>query len=115
MSEKSAIPLVLTASAIERVEQLIEQDANDALKLRVFVTGGGCSGFQYGFTMDELAAEDDTIIESDSATTLVDSISFPYLEGSTIDYVVDLQGSHFVVTDNPNAQTTCGCGISFST
>ncbi|MAT93481.1 MAG: iron-sulfur cluster insertion protein ErpA [Halioglobus sp.] len=103
----------LTASAVRKVRELIEEEANDELKLRVFITGGGCSGFQYGFTFDELAAEDDTAVESDGVTLLVDPMSFQYLAGSEVDYTEGLEGSRFVV-NNPNATTTCGCGASFS-
>ena len=103
----------LTASAVRKVRELIEEEANDELKLRVFITGGGCSGFQYGFTFDELAAEDDTAVESDGVTLLVDPMSFQYLAGSEVDYTEGLEGSRFVV-NNPNATTTCGCVASFS-
>ena len=103
----------LTASAIAKVQQLVAEEENEDLKLRVFITGGGCSGFQYGFTFDELAAEDDTAIEADGVTLLVDPMSFQYLVGSEVDYTEGLVGSRFVVT-NPNATTTCGCGSSFS-
>ena len=103
----------LTASAVRKVRELIEEEANDELKLRVLITGGGCSGFQYGFTFDELAAEDDTAVESDGVTLLVDPMSFQYLAGSEVDYTEGLEGSRFVV-NNPNATTTCGCGASFS-
>lgn len=105
--------LALTESAVAKVKSLVEEEANDELKLRVFVTGGGCSGFQYGFTFDELADEDDTLIEKDGVTVLVDPLSFQYLEGAQVDYTEGLEGSRFVVT-NPNAATTCGCGSSFS-
>ena len=103
----------LTASAVAKVRQLVAEEENDDLKLRVFITGGGCSGFQYGFTFDELAAEDDTAIEADGVTLLVDPMSFQYLVGSEVDYTEGLEGSRFVI-NNPNATTTCGCGSSFS-
>lgn len=100
-------------NAVTKVRSLVEEEANDALKLRVFVTGGGCSGFQYGFTFDELVAEDDAVIEKDGITVLVDAMSYPYIVGSQVDYEEGLQGSKFVV-QNPNASSTCGCGSSFS-
>lgn len=103
----------LSARAVNKVRALVEEEANDELKLRVFITGGGCSGFQYGFTFDEIAAEDDTAIESDGVTVLVDPMSFQYLAGSEVDYTEGLEGSRFVI-NNPNATTTCGCGSSFS-
>jgi iron-sulfur cluster insertion protein len=103
----------VTNSAVAKVKSLVEEEANEELKLRVFVTGGGCSGFQYGFTFDELVAEDDAIIEKDGITVLVDSMSYPYLAGSEVNYEEGLQGSKFVV-QNPNADSTCGCGSSFS-
>jgi iron-sulfur cluster insertion protein len=88
-------------------------EANDALKLRVFITGGGCSGFSYGFTFDEDIAEDDAVVERDGVTMVVDSLSYQYLAGAQVDYKEDLQGAQFVVT-NPNAAATCGCGNSFA-
>ncbi len=103
----------LTDAAVRKVRQLVTEEENDELKLRVFITGGGCSGFQYGFTFDELAAEDDTAIESDGVTVLIDPMSFQYLAGSEVDYKEGLEGSRFVI-NNPNATTTCGCGSSFS-
>jgi len=103
----------LTDAAVRKVQALVAGEENDVLKLRVFITGGGCSGFQYGFTFDELAAEDDTAIESDGVTVLVDPMSFQYLAGSEVDYTEGLEGSRFVI-NNPNASTTCGCGASFS-
>jgi iron-sulfur cluster insertion protein len=92
---------------------LKEEEANDDLKLRVFVTGGGCSGFQYGFTFDELVADDDTAVDIDDVTVLVDPLSYQYLAGAQVDYEEGLEGSRFLVK-NPNASTTCGCGSSFS-
>lgn len=106
-------PLQVTSSAVAKVRNLVEEEGNPDLKLRVFVTGGGCSGFQYGFTFDEVAAEDDTVIEKDGVRVLVDALSIQYLQGSQVDYEEGLQGSRFTVT-NPNATTTCGCGASFS-
>lgn len=103
----------LSARAVRKVRELVEEEANEDLKLRVFITGGGCSGFQYGFTFDEIAADDDTAIESDGVTLLIDPMSFQYLVGSEVDYTEGLEGSRFIVT-NPNATTTCGCGSSFS-
>ena len=103
----------LSARAVQKVHALVTEEDNNDLKLRVFITGGGCSGFQYGFTFDEIAAEDDTAIESDGVTLLVDPMSFQYLVGSEVDYTEGLEGSRFVIT-NPNATTTCGCGSSFS-
>ncbi len=106
-------PLQVTASAVAKVRDLVEEEGNPDLKLRVFVTGGGCSGFQYGFTFDEAVAEDDTVIEKDGVAVLVDALSIQYLTGSQVDYEEGLQGSRFTVS-NPNAKTTCGCGASFS-
>lgn len=105
--------LVLTDKAVAKVRALIEEECNEELKLRVFVTGGGCSGFQYGFTFDELVADDDTAVEKDGVVALVDPMSYQYLVGAHVDYIEGLEGSRFVVT-NPNADTTCGCGSSFS-
>lgn len=105
--------LNLTDSAVQKVRALVEDEANEELKLRVFVTGGGCSGFQYGFTFDELVGEDDTSVEKDGVTVLVDSLSYQYLVGAEVDYQEGLEGARFVVS-NPNAETTCGCGSSFS-
>lgn len=105
--------LIITANAARKVRGLVEEEANPELKLRVFVTGGGCSGFQYGFTFDEIAAEDDTLIEKDGINVLIDPLSLEYLMGAQVDYEEGLQGSKFVVS-NPNASSTCGCGSSFS-
>ena len=102
-----------TDNAADKVHSLIAEEDNDNLKLRVFVTGGGCSGFHYGFTFDEDIQEDDTVIENKGAELLVDPLSYQYLVGAKIDYVEGLEGSRFVV-DNPMASTTCGCGASFS-
>ena len=106
--------LVFTDAAANKVKNLIEEENNDELKLRVFVSGGGCSGFQYGFTFDENIQDGDTKIEKNGVMLLVDPMSFQYLSGAEIDYKEDLEGSQFVIK-NPNATTTCGCGSSFST
>ena len=106
--------LVFTDAAADKVKNLIEEEKNDSLKLRVFVSGGGCSGFQYGFTFDENVQDGDTRVEKNGVTLLVDPMSFQYLTGAEIDYKEDLEGSQFVIK-NPNATTTCGCGSSFST
>ena len=106
-------PLIFTDNAANKVKQLIEEEGNTDLKLRVFVSGGGCSGFQYGFTFDETTNEDDTTVEKNGVSLLIDSMSFQYLVGAEIDYQEGLQGSQFVIK-NPNATTTCGCGSSFS-
>jgi iron-sulfur cluster insertion protein len=105
--------LVFTDSAVAKVRELIEEEGNPALKLRVFVTGGGCSGFQYGFTFDEDVNEDDSAIEKGGVTLLIDPMSYQYLLGAEIDYTEGLEGSQFVIR-NPNATSTCGCGSSFS-
>jgi iron-sulfur cluster insertion protein len=107
------MPLVFTDSAVAKVADLIAEEGNPDLKLRVFVQGGGCSGFQYGFTFDEAVNEDDTLVTKDNVTLLIDSMSFQYLVGAEIDYKEDINGSQFVIK-NPNATTTCGCGSSFS-
>ncbi len=106
-------PLEFTDSAAAKVKQLIDEENNPALKLRVFVQGGGCSGFQYGFTFDEEQQEDDTAIDKGGVRLLVDPMSFQYLMGAKIDYKEDLEGARFII-NNPNATTTCGCGSSFS-
>jgi len=105
--------LLFTDAAAAKVGELIREEANPALKLRVFVTGGGCSGFQYGFTFDENVEEGDTCIENQGVQLLVDPMSVQYLMGAEIDYRDDLEGAQFVIR-NPNATTTCGCGSSFS-
>ncbi|HTJ94521.1 MAG TPA: iron-sulfur cluster insertion protein ErpA [Pararobbsia sp.] len=106
-------PLVFTDSAADKVKQLIDEEGNAALKLRVFVQGGGCSGFQYGFTFDEEVNEDDTVMTKAGVQLLIDSMSYQYLVGAEIDYKDDINGAQFVIK-NPNATTTCGCGSSFS-
>jgi len=108
-----AEPIIFTDNAAKKVGSLIAEEGNDELKLRVYISGGGCSGFQYGFTFDEEIAEDDTQVENDGVTVLIDSMSIQYLNGAEIDYKEDLSGSQFVIR-NPNAATTCGCGSSFS-
>ena len=113
MSELSSPQMSVTAAAADKVARLIEEEGNPDLKLRVFVTGGGCSGFEYGFTFDEDVEEDDTAIEESGVVLLVDALSYQYLIGSQIDYNENLQGARFVVV-NPNASSTCGCGNSFS-
>jgi iron-sulfur cluster insertion protein len=106
-------PFVFTNNAATKVKSLIDEEGNPNLKLRVFVSGGGCSGFQYGFTFDEEVAEDDTALQKEGVTLLVDAMSYQYLVGAEIDYQEGLEGAQFVIK-NPNAQTTCGCGSSFS-
>ena len=111
-NETSAV-ISVTESAARKVKALIQDEGNEALKLRVYVTGGGCSGFQYGFTFDENINEGDTAVEKDGVTFVVDPMSYQYLVGAELDYKEDLQGAQFVIR-NPNASTTCGCGSSFS-
>ena len=111
--EAMPVPLVFTDSAADKVKQLVEEEGNPELKLRVFVQGGGCSGFQYGFTFDEVVNEDDTPMTKNGVTLLIDAMSLQYLMGAEIDYKEDLQGAQFVIK-NPNATSTCGCGSSFS-
>ena len=113
VSEKLPDPLVFTDSAASKVKQLIDEEGNPDLKLRVFVTGGGCSGFQYGFTFEESVSEDDTSMEKDGVTLLIDPMSLQYLAGAEIDYQENVEGAQFVIK-NPNATSTCGCGSSFS-
>ncbi len=107
------MPLVFTDSAADKVKQLVDEEGNPDLKLRVFVQGGGCSGFQYGFTFDEIVNEDDTPMTKNGVTLLIDAMSLQYLMGAEIDYKEDLQGAQFVIK-NPNATSTCGCGSSFT-
>jgi len=106
-------PSIFTDSAAMKVDKLMEEEGNPDLKLRVFVQGGGCSGFQYGFTFDEITNEDDTTMTKNGVHLLIDSMSYQYLVGAEIDYKDDLEGAQFVIK-NPNATTTCGCGSSFS-
>lgn len=103
----------LSVAAASKVARLIEDEGDEALKLRVFITGGGCSGFSYGFTFDDEIADDDAVIQREGVTLVVDAMSYPYLAGAEVDYKEDLMGSQFVV-NNPNAASTCGCGNSFS-
>ena len=105
--------LVFSGAAASKVKELIEDEGNDALMLRVFISGGGCSGFQYGFTFDEKVGEGDTVVENEGVKLLVDPMSFQYLSGAEIDYSEGMEGAQFVIR-NPNASTTCGCGSSFS-
>lgn len=111
--ETPPAPLLFTDAAAAKARALLEEEGNPALRLRVFVQGGGCSGFEYGFTFDDARNDDDTTIERNGVELLVDPMSFQYLVGSEIDYKDDLEGSQFVIR-NPNANTTCGCGSSFS-
>jgi len=106
-------PLLFSDSAASKVKQLIEEEGNPGLKLRVFVTGGGCSGFQYGFTFYEVQNEDASVMEKDGVKLLIDPMSYQYLSGAEIDYTEGLEGAQFVIK-NPNATSTCGCGSSFS-
>src|ERR1700753_1013377 len=111
--EAPPAPIVFTDAAAAKVKELVDEEGNPDLKLRVFVQGGGCSGFQYGFTFDEETNEDDTVMEKSGVHLLIDSMSYQYLVGAEIDYKDDLNGAQFVIK-NPNATTTCGCGSSFS-
>jgi iron-sulfur cluster insertion protein len=113
VQEQIAIPLFFSDNAVAKVRELVEDEGNPDLRLRVFVTGGGCSGFQYGFSFDDSQEEEDTAVERDGVTLLVDPMSYQYLVGATVDYQEGLQGSQFVV-QNPNATSTCGCGSSFA-
>ncbi len=112
-SFEQSSPLIFTDAAAAKVKSLMEEEENANLKLRVYITGGGCAGFSYGFTFDEAMAEDDTSVDNDGVMLVVDAMSYQYLAGAQVDYKVGLQGSQFVIT-NPNATTTCGCGSSFS-
>ena len=106
-------PLGVTPAAAAKVRELVSEEGNDALKLRVYIQGGGCSGFQYGFEFDEAQGEDDLAIVTDGITLLVDPLSLQYLMGAEVDYAESLHGAQFVIR-NPNAKTTCGCGSSFT-
>jgi len=106
-------PINFSDNAVKKVKELIAEEGTPDLKLRVFVSGGGCSGFQYGFTFEETINEDDTKVEKDNVVLLIDPMSLQYLTGAEIDYQDNVQGSQFVIK-NPNATTTCGCGSSFS-
>ena len=103
----------LTDTAVSKIRALVADEGNSKLKLRVYITGGGCSGFQYGFSFDESVSEDDMVVERGGVTALIDAMSYQYLVGSEVDYSEGLEGSRFVV-NNPNAESTCGCGSSFS-
>ncbi|MGL5031767.1 MAG: iron-sulfur cluster insertion protein ErpA [Aeromonas sp.] len=107
------LPIQMTDAAANKVKILITEEENPELKLRVYITGGGCSGFQYGFTFDEKTNEGDTVVEKNGVTMVIDPMSLQYLVGGSVDYTEGLEGSRFTVT-NPNATTTCGCGSSFS-
>lgn len=107
------LPLLFTSNAALKVKEMITEEGNENLKLRIYVTGGGCSGFQYGFAFDENAADDDVHIEKDGVMLVIDAMSFQYLAGAEIDYEDGLEGSRFMIK-NPNATSTCGCGSSFS-
>jgi iron-sulfur cluster insertion protein len=111
--DAGSAPLVFTGAAAGKVRELIAEEGNPELKLRVYISGGGCSGFQYGFTFDEARAEDDFAVDKDGVTLLVDPLSLRYLTGAEIDYSESLTGAQFVIR-NPNAKTTCGCGSSFT-
>jgi len=114
MSETATLePIVFTSNAASKVGEMIAEEGDTSLKLRVYVTGGGCSGFQYSFAFDDQVAEDDTVLDKEGVTLLVDAMSFQYLVGATIDYQEGLEGARFVIS-NPNATSTCGCGSSFS-
>ncbi len=113
MTVEMESPMVFTDAAAAKVKTLIEEEQNDTLMLRVFVTGGGCSGFQYGFTFDENEGDGDTMVENGGVKLLIDPMSFQYMVGAEIDYTEGLEGAQFVIR-NPNATTTCGCGSSFS-
>jgi iron-sulfur cluster insertion protein len=113
VTERLPDPLVFSDAAATKVKQLIDEEGNPELKLRVFVTGGGCSGFQYGFTFDEAVNEDDTSMQKGGVTLLIDPMSLQYLAGAVIDYQESIEGAQFVIK-NPNATSTCGCGSSFS-
>ncbi|MCL1635577.1 iron-sulfur cluster insertion protein ErpA [Luteimonas sp. SX5] len=106
-------PLLFTQAAAAKVRELVREEGNEALKLRVYIQGGGCSGFQYGFEFDEQQADDDLAIATDGVTLLVDPLSLQYLMGAQVDYSESLHGAQFVIR-NPNAKSTCGCGSSFT-
>ena len=108
-----APPLAFTDSAASKVSALILEEGNPALKLRIYVSGGGCSGFQYNVAFDEAMNEDDTVIEKNGVSLLIDAVSYQYMEGASVDYQEGLEGARFVIS-NPNASSTCGCGSSFS-
>ena len=105
--------LTISDAALERIGKLVTDEAGQKVSLRVFVTGGGCSGFQYGFKLEDCFEDDDTFLKKEEFSVVIDPLSMQYIFGSTLDYKEDLEGSRFVI-DNPNAVTTCGCGSSFS-
>lgn len=105
--------ITLTDTAVAKIKEILAEEGDPSVKLRIFVQGGGCSGFQYGFTLDNVQAEDDLVIEVSGISVFVDSMSLQYLAGATVNYIDDLTGSQFRIT-NPNATSTCGCGSSFS-
>lgn len=113
MRKKMNNAMILTDKASDKVRKLREQEGNPNLMLRVYVTGGGCSGFSYGFNFEEELSDDDATFNNGDVALVVDSLSYQYLNGSTVDYTEGLEGSRFIV-NNPNATTTCGCGSSFS-
>ena len=113
MTDMTSEQLTFTDAAARKVQQLILEEKNPDLKLRVYISGGGCSGFQYGFTFDEHVEEGDITVVNDGITLVVDPLSFQYLMGASVDYSESLQGAQFVI-QNPNASTTCGCGSSFA-
>ncbi len=113
MDNHNQSALIITDNAAAKIHELISEENNPNLRLRVYIVGGGCAGFQYGFTFETTQNLDDTIINKNDIAVIVDAMSLQYLDGSTVDYVNNLQGAHFVVK-NPNANTTCGCGSSFS-
>ena len=112
-ADDASAPIDFTAAAAAKVRELIREEGNPALKLRVYIQGGGCSGFQYGFEFDDQQNEDDLALVTDDVTLVVDPLSLQYLVGAQVDYTESLHGAQFVIR-NPNAKTTCGCGSSFS-
>ena len=113
LADVAPAPIIFTSNAASKVSEMLVEEGDASLKLRVYVTGGGCSGFQYSFAFDDQVAEDDLALEKEGVTLLVDAMSYQYLVGATIDYQEGLEGSRFVIS-NPNATSTCGCGSSFS-
>ncbi len=113
---QAALPpaIIFTDSAATKIADLIVEEGNPDLKLRVYIQGGGCSGFSYGFTFDEVVNEDDTTVIKNGVSLLIDAMSYQYLAGAEVDYKNDLEGTQFVIRNNPSAKSTCGCGSSFS-
>lgn len=111
--EEIPAPVTITDSALSKIRSMLKEEGNPALKLRIFVTGGGCSGFQYGFSFEEEVNEDDTSMQKEEVTILIDPVSLQYMVGAAIDYTENLHESRFIIR-NPNATTTCGCGSSFT-